>query len=172
MCHAMLPGMADAIVNANDFSALRARERTLYDDFSKATDRIRALEAELQGTKGELYSVDKAAKQLGERVAKLEAALDDIASRTGNLKAAATTEEVQIDISWTSGCSAFQHLIIHRESKWTNQNQASLKKSLSGSLRPGYPDGPETMMMMADIIRRLSHLEKLLTTRETRGNTK
>jgi hypothetical protein len=47
MCHAMLPGMADAIVNANDFSALRARERTLYDDFSKATDRIRALEAAL-----------------------------------------------------------------------------------------------------------------------------
>jgi uncharacterized small protein (DUF1192 family) len=37
-----------------------------------------ALAAELAGTKDELYSVDKAAKELGERVAALEAELAEL----------------------------------------------------------------------------------------------
>jgi uncharacterized small protein (DUF1192 family) len=45
--------------------------------------RIYALAAELAGTKDELYSVDKAAKELGERAAQLEAEL--ARSRAANL---------------------------------------------------------------------------------------
>ena len=50
---------------------------TAANQINLSEARIRALKAELQGTKDELYSVDKAAKQLGERAAKLEAALSE-----------------------------------------------------------------------------------------------
>ena len=46
-----------------------------------------ALEAELAGTKDELYSVDKAAKELGERVAALEAEVTRLTGWRDSLQA-------------------------------------------------------------------------------------